>query len=572
MGAGASADKPDKKVPEDAKADEWEAFLKAATRAQLDAWKAELGPGSFCDKGMRPIIVEPDFDAKLSDKVTAEEAKAFCKGDPPACFTEGMDKADFLIDMCLVKVSTDNDGLKEQPKEPKKRCVLVQIYIDEREFGGSDKSCNGHRYDSIPFANGFINAGMSCQLIHYCHQYHDLFFKVMAKFDAVKVRCNPGQIKDNGGDQNKFDDGMRAIQKAGIPVWPSPDVMTYMGAKDALTNIKDMAIGLADTGTYYTEEELRVGFGKSMKFARRVVKQNRGSSGEGIWIISLKSGEYCANFGDESVKDEDVLNLMEANDNHVEEHTVAEFYEWCLNGRTDKSGTWTSKGTGKYLEGGKAAGGQIVDQRFCGRILEGELRYNMVNDVCLGVIHKVPAPGGMSAVGGTGSVYQFYDNATLGSEPMSTFEFEAIVYKEKDSSGNRHRVAPEEGQAKIDAGECVKETIKVDLKTLTDKFIKDDCPGLMKALNLAEEPIPLWWTADFINGATGECWTTPAEQKWVVGEFNCSCVGLSKCLEAYCTPDNPKVSYKDISEQEKKDATIYGDIVGREAAKMLKVS
>jgi len=205
-----------------------------------------------------------------------------------------------------------------------------------------------------------------------------------------------------------------------------------------------------------------------MKFARRVIKQNRGSSGEGIWIISLKSGEYCSEFGKETIKDDDVLILMEANDNHVEEHTAAEFVEWCLNGRTDKSGTWTSKGTGKYLEGGKEAGGQLVDQRFCGRILEGELRFNMVNDVCLGVIHKVPAPGGMSAVGGTGSVYTFYDNATLEKEPMGKFDFEAFVFKEKDSSGNRHRVDPKDGPAKVEAGECVKETISVDLAALCD--------------------------------------------------------------------------------------------------------
>merc|ERR1719240_1639211 len=184
--------------------------------------------------------------------------------------------------------------------------------------------------------------------------------------------------------------------------------MTYMGAKDALTNIKDMSIGLADTGTYYTEEELKAGFYKSMKFQRRVVKQNRGSSGEGIWIISLKSGEYCKNYGDEVVKDDDVLILMEANDNHVEEHTVAEFMEWCVNGRTGKSGTWTSKGTGKYLEGGKAAGGQLVDQRFCPRIVEGELRYNCVGPELVGIIHKKPAEGGISAVSGTGSIYTFY--------------------------------------------------------------------------------------------------------------------------------------------------------------------
>ena len=30
-----------------------------------------------------------------------------------------------------------------------------------------------------------------------------------------------------------------------------------------------------------------------MAFQPRVIKQNRGSSGEGIWIIKLKSGNYC---------------------------------------------------------------------------------------------------------------------------------------------------------------------------------------------------------------------------------------------------------------------------------------
>jgi len=268
-----------------------------------------------------------------------------------------------------------------------------------------------------------------------------------------------------------------------------------------------------------------------------------------------------------------MLILMEANDNHVEEHTVAEFVEWCINGRTAKSGTWASKGTGKYLEGGKAAGGQITDQAFCGRILEGELRFNMVNNVCLGIIHKVPAPGGMSAVGGTGSVYEFYDNATLTNQKVSSLTFDAYVYKNKSGDGNRHRVAPEEGPAKVAAGECVKETITVDLAALLKKFVEQDCPNLMQTLELADEPLPLWWTSDFINGSKGECWTNvPADQqKWVVGEFNCSCVGISKCLPAYCKADTPNVSWKDIPAQDQKDASTYGDIVGREAAKMLKV-
>jgi len=119
-----------------------------------------------------------------------------------------------------------------------------------------------------------------------------------------------------------------------------------------------------------------------------VIKQNRGSSGEGIWIIKLKEGNYCATYGERSCEDSEMLCLMEANDNHAEEHTVGEFIEFCVNGRNDASGEWTSKGVGKYLEGGKEAGGMLVDQRFCPRIVEGELRYNCIGPKLVGIIHK----------------------------------------------------------------------------------------------------------------------------------------------------------------------------------------
>merc|ERR1719409_1360498 len=499
---------------------------------------------------------------------------AFCNKDNPNAGWDDIpdaDKADAMsmgnkmgevalrILSSLTKVATDDCGLLPQPAAPKFKTALIEIYVRTQAYGGSDKSANGHRYDTIPFANGMISAGLSCDLIHYVHEEHDKFFKVMAMkgYDALIVRCNPGQINADGGSQQKFDDGMRGLQKMGVQVWPSPDVMEFMGAKDALTKIAHLNIGLEDTLSYYTEDAFIAGFKKTMAFQPRVIKQNRGSAGEGIWIIKLKAGNYCKTFGERMCDDSEVLSLMEANDNHAEEHTVAEFIEWCINGRTGKSGTWTSKGTGKYLEGGKAAGGQLVDQRFCPRIVEGELRYNCVGPELVGIIHKKPAAGGMSAVGGTGSVYEFYDNATLGPTPLGSLSFEAYVYKAKSADGNRHRVAPEEGPAKVASGECVKETVSVDLATLTESFVKVDCPKLMEALKLPDEPIPLWWTADFINGATGECWTKPEVQKWVVGEFNCSCLGLSKCLAAYCKPDTPNVSFKDIPEQERKDATIY---------------
>merc|ERR1719198_401193 len=117
--------------------------------------------------------------------------------------------------------------------------------------------------------------------------------EVLKNFDAVIVRCNPGQIKADGGDQQKFDDSMRELRKKGIQVWPSPDVMEFMGAKDALCKIANLNIGLEDTLAYYTAEEFGEGFKKTMKFQPRVIKQNRGSAGEGIWIIKLKDKAYC---------------------------------------------------------------------------------------------------------------------------------------------------------------------------------------------------------------------------------------------------------------------------------------
>ena len=62
---------------------------------------------------------------------------------------------------------------------------------------------------------------------------------------------------------------------------------------------------------------------------------------------------------------------------------------------------------GKYLEGGKEAGGQLVDQRLLPRIDEGEVRILMAGDTCQMAIHKKPMGGGLSAVGGN-SEYTYY--------------------------------------------------------------------------------------------------------------------------------------------------------------------
>merc|ERR1711871_1227927 len=364
--------------------------------------------------------------------------------------------------------------------------AVLGVYVNSHFAGGTDKSAEGIRPDTIPICNAMIDAGNFCVPLFYIPGLHVPFFLHLAQYDAIIVRINPGQISQIGGDQDAFDRSMRAIRKRGIAVWSSPDVMIQMGAKDALCKIAKLDIGLEDTLAYYDEAEFAEGFKKTMAFQPRVVKQNRGSSGEGIWICKLKEGNYCSAFGERSCDDSEVISMMEANDNHAEEHTVGEFIEFCVNGRTSKSGTWTSVGVGKYLEGGKAAGGQLVDQRFCPRIVEGEVRVFMVVDTPTLLIHKKPKEGGISAVGGTGSIYTYF-----GPD------------------------APEYAD-------------------LIKKFTVNDMPKIMPSLGLETEPLPLVWTGDFIPVDDD---SAADKTRWIIGEFNCSCVGLSKFQGPGCVYD-----------------------------------
>jgi len=248
--------------------------------------------------------------------------------------------------------------------------------------------------------------------------------------------------------------------------------MEVMGAKDALVKVKDMPFGMVDTFLYESPAELAASFKKGVAFAPRVVKQNRGSSGEGIWIIELKSKNYCAALGDRIAGDEEVIVMREANDDHVEEHTIAEFIEFCEHGRTDKSGEWTTIGTGSYFAGGVEAGGLMVDQRFLPRIEEGESRFMMIGPKLFNVEHYVYQGEG---IGGAAKCTVF---------PAGHPEYTKL-----------------QGQ------------------------LEESMPATMKILGLEGEALPLIWTADVI----------PADDHistHVLAEFNCSCVGVGGFLKA----------------------------------------
>merc|ERR1719163_911595 len=118
---------------------------------------------------------------------------------------------------------------------------------------------------------------------------------------------------------------MNSYIAKGKLVWSSPKIQTQMGAKDALVKIGKLGCGLPDTLAYYDAEALAKGFKACCAYQPRVIKQNRGSAGEGIWLCWLcKKGtqemepltnypakEFKPDGSGTNLADDDTLKLME---------------------------------------------------------------------------------------------------------------------------------------------------------------------------------------------------------------------------------------------------------------------
>ena len=87
--------------------------------------------------------------------------------------------------------------------------------------------------------------------------------------------------------------GKCAMHKLGIQVLPSPDMIAIMDAKGTLCKVTLLSIRSEDMLANYTANEFATGFKKRPAFQLRGIKQNRGSSCEGMWISKRQPGSSC---------------------------------------------------------------------------------------------------------------------------------------------------------------------------------------------------------------------------------------------------------------------------------------
>jgi len=271
--------------------------------------------------------------------------------------------------------------------------------------GGSDKGADGYRKDTMPMVNALKAKGWGAEVIFFSDEIlrdekakDEIFQRVKESADGYVSRVNPGNLKE----EKLYFDVLRKLCEAGLVGMPHPDAMIGYGAKDALTKLTCTPLVPDDTYAYYDKDEAaRIGvkwddkhdfkktFPQSLAKGERVLKQNRGSTGEGIWRVRLADNTYNKV---QSLPLDTKIICTEAKDNHSEERTLGEFMDFCES----------------YLVGDN---GMLVDMTFLPRIKEGEIRILMLYKTPVYVVHKKPAQGedAFSATLFSGAKYRYDD-------------------------------------------------------------------------------------------------------------------------------------------------------------------
>ena len=232
--------------------------------------------------------------------------------------------------------------------------------------GGSDKGPDGHRKDTIPMVNALKQREQDAEVIFFeIEKREEIFDYVKNNGVAYVSRINPGNLKHEA----EYFEMLRELCNEGVIGMPHPDAMIGYGAKDALVKLRHTTLVPEDTYAYYTIKEFKDIFPKSLVGGERVLKQNRGSTGEGIWRVQLVDAlEPDTTEVPLTAK----IKCTEAKDNHVEYHKLDAFMTFCE----------------QYIVG---ANGMLVDMPFLPRIKEGEIRLFMLRNTPINVVHKKPA-------------------------------------------------------------------------------------------------------------------------------------------------------------------------------------
>jgi hypothetical protein len=216
--------------------------------------------------------------------------------------------------------------------------------------------------------------GAGTEALVFAEEIADEIRERIAALDAVLTWVDPIVA---GRDRSVLDTLLRAAAAAGVYVSAHPDVILKMGTKDVLVRTKDMAWG-TDSHRIDSPTELREQLPARLRAGARVLKQHRGSSGDGVWKVEL-------------VRDAPVADAMLVEVRHAVRGSRAERLPL---------GAFIARCAPYFAA--FAGAGCLIDQPYQERAGEGMVRAYLSGDQVVGFGHQfvtalLPLPAGVEA-------------------------------------------------------------------------------------------------------------------------------------------------------------------------------
>lgn len=214
-------------------------------------------------------------------------------------------------------------------------------------------------------------AGMAPEPCVYAEEVEVDAEAQLGRMDAALVWVNP---RHEGRDRRQLDAMLRRVAARGVLVSAHPDTIQAIGTKEVLHRTRGMSWG-SDVQLYATLDDLGRRLPERLAAAGSLVlKQNRGQSGQGVWLV-----ERC---GPDQLPGQDmVVRVREApRGSPMEPLPFAAFVDRCA----------------AYF-----ADGPMIEQPYVARLPEGMTRCYLVDSRVQGFGHQAinalhpPPPGAL---------------------------------------------------------------------------------------------------------------------------------------------------------------------------------
>ncbi|MFI5047282.1 MAG: Cj0069 family protein, partial [Acidimicrobiia bacterium] len=201
----------------------------------------------------------------------------------------------------------------------------------------------------------------------YCDAVAEEVRAELRDVDGVLVWVDP---IGGGEDRARLDALLREVSSEGVWVSAHPETIQKMGTKEVLFRTRRLSWG-TDTRLYATFSEFQAQFPARLATGPpRVLKQNRGNGGLGVWKVEPVTGPASGHAWSPGQAPMVRVQHAKPRDAVTEDVPLAVFMDRCE----------------EYFSGS----GCLIDQAFAVRLPEGMIRAYLVGDRVVGFARQQP--------------------------------------------------------------------------------------------------------------------------------------------------------------------------------------